>query len=218
MRPTNGVRTMLFLAALVSGATAAQAKHGRVLHTEAEMAQFRENLAQYPWAQEQVRNAVRAAEPWVKMSDQELWDFFPAGTVPRSVLLNRDQGCPIHGLKIFEGRGFYPWRWSPEKPYKVQCPVGEEWYPSNDFAAQLAASGDKGVKGQIDTHQKYNDDGWGYVDEQGHRYWFVAYYNQWYWQTRRSVPRLLSQAYLLTGDPKYAPVGDADGQRPGRAV
>jgi oligo-alginate lyase len=204
MRPTSRVLPLLLLALLLALATSAQAKRRRTLHTEAEMAQMRENAQKYDWAKAQVQSAVQAAEPWVKLSDQELWDLFPAGTVPRSVFLNREQGCPIHGLKIFEGRGPYPWRWSPEKPYQVQCPIGGEWYPSNDFAAQLAASGDKGVKGQVDTHQKYNDDGWGYVDEQGHRYWFVAFYNQWYWQTRRGVPRLLSRAYLLTGDARYA--------------
>lgn len=204
MRVPHRIPAMLCLALLIALPPCAQAKGGRVLHTEAEMAQFRENLAQQGWVQGQVQSAVQAAAPWVKLTDQELWDFFPAGTVPRSVLLNRDQGCPVHGLRIFEGRGFYPWRWSPDKPYKVQCPVGDEWYPSNDFAAQLAAAGDQGVKGQVDTHQKYNDDGWGYVDEQGHRYWFVAFYNQWYWHTRRNVPGLLSRAYLLTGEAKYA--------------
>jgi hypothetical protein len=198
------VRVLLCLALLISLVPYAQAKQGRVLHTEAEMAQFRENLAKHDWVREQVQSAVQAAEPWVNMSDQALWDYFPAGTVPRSVFLNREQGCPIHGTKIFEGRGFYPWRWSPEKPYKVQCPIGDEWYPSNDYASQLAASGDAGIKGQIDTRQNYNDDGWGYMDEEGHRYWFVAFYNQWLWHDRRGVPGLLGRAYLLTGEARYA--------------
>ena len=77
MRPLHRVRALLCLALLIALATSAPAKRGRVLHTEAEMAQFRENLAQYGWVQEQVQSAVGAAEEWVTMSDQELWGYFP---------------------------------------------------------------------------------------------------------------------------------------------
>ncbi len=195
---------LLICLALLMGSATAHAKRQRVLHTEAEMAQMRQNVQAHAWARAEVAAAVARAERWVKLTDEELWQFFPTAAVSRAVHVNPVQGCPVHGVKIFEGRGFYPWRRSPDKPFKVQCPVGEEWYPSNDYAAQYAASGGKGIKGQLDTRQQFNDDGCGYVDKEGHRYCFVAYDNQWAWHERRDAARDLGRAYLLTGEPQYA--------------
>ena len=64
----------------------------------------------------------------------------------------------------------------------------------------------KGGEEKLDTHQKYVDDGWGYVDEKGERYWFVGYYVNWQLWKRDILPsvRNLSLLYLLTGDLRYS--------------
>jgi len=98
--------------------------------------------------------------------------------------------------------GDYNWIIDPKLPFKIKCPVDGTVFPTNDYAA-YDKSGFKDKKGW-DT--QYVDDGWGWADPKtGEKYWFVAYYNHWMWH-KHVVPAIedLSQAYLLTGDEKYA--------------
>jgi hypothetical protein len=195
----------LLLMVLASGvSTTPYAKQRRVLHSDAEIAQLLENVKNYDWARHKVQQIKNRADQWIKLSDEQLWDLFPTAAVPRAVSVNQVKGCPIHGRQIFEKQGAYPWVWSMEKPYQLQCPVGHEWYPTNNYATQYKNSFGKGIKSQIDTEKHYEDDGWGYVDDKGNRYYFVAHYNQLQWFKLRDIPHDCGYAYLVTGDPKYA--------------
>ena len=49
-----------------------------------------------------------------------------------------------------------------EHPFQVTCPAGGEVYPSNDFNAWYKG----GRKEKLDTHEKYVDDGCGWVDQE----------------------------------------------------
>ena len=106
------------------------------------------------------------------MTDEELWDWLPHAvngkTLPR-VCLGHDyrRGCPIHGTYSGDSRDV--WKWSPDRPYKVQCPTGDEWLPTNDYGAYAKG----GSKEKLDTQKKYVDDGYGCIVN-GKPYWCAA--------------------------------------------
>ena len=101
-------------------------------------------------------------------SDDELWNLVVPCDIPRWHFLNLDKGCPIHGLTIYHTDPYYPWLVEPrEDAYRVQCPVGEEFLPTNDYAAGDLTGGD------------YPDDGFGFEEEGENplkvKYGFLAY-------------------------------------------
>jgi hypothetical protein len=80
--------------------------------------------------------------------------------------------------------------------------VGGEWYPSNDFYAYFRG----GMRDRSLLTGPHADDGWGWVGPDGERYWFVGYACHWGMWRRFVLNGLdsLYQAYLLTGDRRYA--------------
>ncbi len=128
--------------------------------------------------------------------DEQLFYALPETAIPRAVYVNRwpMKGCPICGTKVFEGRSaFYPWNHDFEnRPYKVQCPECLRWFPSNDFAAGDMTSGE------------FPDDGWGYFDEEGDPYGFIAYHgNQFYRGRYKYLPYTYSRFWAATGDKRF---------------
>ena len=179
-----------------------QAKSGSTLHTPEQTAQARELCRTEDWAVELREKAEAGAARWLAMSDEDLWDFILDADIPRALNVRFGEGCPICGKAVFAKGGHYPWIMDPGKPFKVECPVCGTLFPTNDFAAYLKS----GRKDELDTTAKYVDDGFGWVDENGNHYWFVAHYIFWQ-RWRRDIlgaVRALSYAHELTGDPKYA--------------
>ena len=178
------------------------AKSGPNLHSLQEVARVRNLCGTEDWAIRQREKAVAGAQRWIEMSDEDLWDFILDAEIPRALNVNFGVGCPVHGKEVFQKGGHYPWIMSPDKPFKVTCPVGGEVYPSNDFEAYLK----NGRKEKLDTTQPCVDDGFGYIAPDGQRYWFAAHYI--FWQRWRrdflSALNALGNAYLLTGTPEYA--------------
>lgn len=180
-------------------------KTARTLHSDAEIAQARANLQKYPAARAVERDTLAVADYWVAWDDAALRDLVPSAEVPRSLILC-DAGCPIHGKKIFEVGGSYPWIIDPKHPFKVKCPIGGETYPDNDYGAYYRS----GFKDRSGLKGKYVDDGWGWVGPDGQRYWFAAHANLLLWRSdlpnRSILPGVfaLGHAYLLTGDARYA--------------
>lgn len=145
-----------------------------------------------------------ATEWWMSKSDQYIWDWIPDLQIHG--IAHGTWGCPKCGKAIFEGRGHYPWIWNPDRPYKVECPICKEVFPSNDYHKWML----EGRKEELDTTQPYVDDGDGYVGPDGTRYLFVKYavgegYKTciWYWTLRRGVGALASK-YADSGDEAYA--------------
>jgi len=134
------------------------------------------------------------AEQWAAMSDDDIWAMQPDSTIPRWHWVNVSQGCPVHGTEIYKTRAYYPWIKDASFPYKwkIECPVGHELYPSNDFA-----------KGDF-TSGEFPDDGigGGYVAD-GRHYGFIAELCQLYCHQMLHVAPDCAQAYLATGDAKY---------------
>jgi len=171
-----------------------------MIFTDADIKIARQNIAKYPQAKAVEDAILEKANPWLQWSDSDLRDLMTSPEVPRDAGVNAN-GCPIHGSAVFAKGGFYPWILDPHHPFQVECPIGHEKYPSNDYLDYYKSTFK--VKKGWDT--KYVDDGWGWVAPDGKRYTFVAYANHWMWRDYiMPAIRDLGRAYLLTGDKRYA--------------
>ncbi len=143
------------------------------------------------------RDDPPASPAELEWSDEELFGFEPPCDIPRWHFLNLDHGCPVHGREIYRSDPYYPWIVDVRnRPYAVQCPVGGEWYPTNDYAAGDHTSGD------------FPDDGWGWhrrePDGTVSTFGFISY---WHLRRIREVYGMvgrLSSWFEATGDPVAA--------------
>lgn len=181
-------------------------KTARTLHTDAEIATARDNVKKYPVAQAQAKLVFDQADYWLPWSDAELAALVTTAEVPRAAELCQ-AGCPVHGKKIYEVGGTYPWLVDPRVPFKVKCPIGGETYPDNDYGAYYRS----GFRDTASLTGKIVDDGWGWVAPDGQRYWFVAHANHLLWHRLDTTAHCidfaagaLGRAYVLTGDRRYA--------------
>ena len=176
------------------GETLSEHKTARTLHTPEEVALARANVKETEWGRAALRQTVARTAGWVDMSDEALWRLVLPTTVPRRHYVNQLKGCPVHGTEIKKRGHYHPWHIDPvNHPWKIQCPVGKEWYPSNDFG-----NGDM-------TSGPFPDDGFAYVAPDGEHYYFLAEYAElvhlgWV----RSAVSLLARTYVLTGERRYA--------------
>lgn len=173
--------------------------------TNEEIAIARENIAKYDWAKKIVTGLKErsmgsflgdpqaTAGDLLALPDDQLWEIMPNTRIHREYYVNQHKGCPIHGIAIKQHAVFHPWKYDPiNKPFKIQCPVGGEWYPSNDFANGDLTSGD------------FPDDGTGYKKD-GDTYYFLGEYcHMIYFTAVRCGLDRLSQLYVLTGDRLYS--------------
>ncbi|WP_158299506.1 FIMAH domain-containing protein [Paenibacillus antri] len=193
--------------------------------TDEKRAAARANIEAYEWARNEKEGAVAEAERFLARGYDALWKLVTPQTIPRSYAVNQTLGSPITGTEINK-YGNYPWVAEPEtKPWKLTDPSSGYTFPTNDFAAYYESGLDaNGVFRQelADRSLLVNtlypekgptwgvDDGNGWVDENGNRWTFVAYYNHWFvWhggQISRAV-NALRDAYVYTGDPRYARAG-----------
>jgi len=202
------------------GATSGETKQCSRLVTAEMRANALANVKKFDWAAREQAGAVAAAEPWVKLSDEDLWQMVTSQGLPRDIHTNKEAGCPkcANGIVKF---GNYPWKAAGN--WKLQCPSCGEVYPKNDFWAFYKSGldergffhrerGDKSLLFNVEhpaandpLRKVYVDDGYGLVDGKGARHRFVAYYNSWIqWRNIQSALAVLARAYTLTADPKYA--------------
>jgi hypothetical protein len=177
-------------------------KTGRNCYTPERLEHLQANLDRYEWARTERDRILKGADKWVAVDDERLRDLVPPPSVPRAGIVCTEQ-CPVHGQEVLKVASMYGWKMDFEHPYKVTCPVGGETYPSNDFYAYLKG----GMQDKSLLTGEYVDGGWGYEKAPGDkfRYWFVGYYA--HWLVRNYLhPALenLSQAYVITGDARYA--------------
>lgn len=160
-------------------------KESRTIWRKEDLDRMLRWTGEHPGSERVVREE---AEHWLQKSDEDLWDLLPKSEIPRWHFVNLKVGCPIHGDVIFKYSGYYPWKSDVEgMPFRVQCPVGGEWYPSNNLTADDFTSGE------------YPDDGFGCV--KGDVKWaFVAVYQNVRGYLNNRVIRTLSDAYVRTGD------------------
>jgi hypothetical protein len=216
------LRFAIFLLLSSVATEAAHAKSQATIFTPDKVANARENIAKYAWAQSYRNQVLGYAAQWKGLSDEQIWNLPVEQTIPRSIYVHKSAGCPIHGSALIDRYGVYGWKVDPvNRPWKVQCPIGGETWPTNDFAKYRQSGldakhvfqpslADRSLLSSTDPNRNYGvDDGTGYVDDSGRRFSFVAFYAHWgVWQNiGRSWSQALvnlSEAYVLTGDPVYA--------------
>lgn len=201
-------------------------------YTPEKITAARANIAAYPWARDLAAGVKPLADRLVALTDDQLWGAVSTQGVPRSYAVNQDLGSPITGTDVYE-YGAYPYRADPiARPWKLVDPSSDYVFPTNDFASYYASG--------LDDHGNFNreladpqflvnelypdrgpdwgvDDGFGWIDEDGHKWTFVAYYNHWFcWYTALAGTgysllgtglAALRDSYLYTGDQKYAHAG-----------
>lgn len=149
----------------------------------------------FPTGAEEKKPDGKASDGWLDVPDEEIWALQPDSTIPRWHWVNIQYGCPVHGAAIYENRPYYPWikDLSFPRKWKIECPIGHELYPSNDFGAGDFTSGD------------FPDDGigGGYVDQDGKHYGFLAELSQAYAHQMLSVAPACADGYVATGDLRY---------------
>jgi len=203
----------LLAAAALSGLCAvAFAKTGRTYYTPERIAAAKDNISRFEWAQRVRDRIIKTGEPiryyvgplytaadvFAEQSDEFIWLLQPTTTIPRTYDIGKHPRamCPIHGAEVKKHGVFNPWRIDPiEHPYQIQCPVGGEWYPSNQYHLGDMTSGE------------FPDDGTGCLHD-GQRYHFLTEYaHMAYGSVVVPTLKSLSEAYVLTGDRKYAHKG-----------
>ena len=199
-------------------------------YSEERIANLRNNSHQYEWARALLNAAVVKAKPWLAKSDEELWRMVPGQDLPRTIDVTYDGhssgpkflGCLVCGNKIFE-YGNYPYNPDFEnEPWKLTCPSCKSVFPTNDFGKYYQsaidehglfnpAKGDTSLLFNTDhpdpmdpLHKFGVDDGFGYVAKNGRAYKFIGYYSWKYWEYLNNGLAALADAFLYTGDKRYA--------------
>jgi len=200
-------------------------KTRRTYYTDEKIAAARANIARFEWAQNDMQGAVEEAEAFLALGYEGLWNLVTPQTLPRSYAVNQALGSPITGKEI-DKYGNYPWLADPvNEPWKLTDPSSGYKFPTNDFGAYYRSGLDEhGIfrPELADRSLLVNtlypekgetwgvDDGFGWVDENGNRWTFIAYYNHWFvWhsgQVSRAI-KALRDAYIYTGDMRYARAG-----------
>ena len=208
-------RTSSLIGLLGALGTMAIAKDRPTYYTPERVKTGRENVEKYDWARNTfdrimegdpiryytAQGKFTAARQFVAQSDEFMWLLQPTTKIPRVYPHKWRAMCPIHGTKVRQPfkhpySVWCPWNIDPIKhPYKVQCMMGKEWYPSNDYH-----------KGDV-TSGRFPDDGTGFEYEGKRFYPLREYAHMAYGSVVVPTLRSLSQAYLLTGEKKYAHKG-----------
>jgi len=195
-------------------------KTASVIYSTDLMAKARENAAKYPWAADMLKQVVGWAQPWMKYSDDELWDMIFGNTITRAWHVWSSGFCP----SCKKGVPMYNWiARALDQPWKMQCPHCKELFPKNDFAKFYRSGIDEhGVfdPKKADRSLLFNadhpdpsdplhsfsvDDGEGYVEGENRWRFIGGYliYGQWKQAVVGGITSLAA-AYAVTGDPAYA--------------
>ena len=180
----------------------------------------RANAQCYEWAADIQNGIAEAAKPWLRFSDDELWDMMFGNTIRRSWMVWSNGHCPACKKSV----PMYAWKIDAlNRPWKLACPHCEELFPKNDFHAFYRSGLDRhGIfqHALADRSLLFNeacpdpahplhrfgvDAGEGYRD--GEKiWWFIGtylIYGQWKQLVFGGI-RNLAAAYMATGDPAYA--------------
>ena len=232
MMKTKNTRVLLICICMMV-ASCLQAQSHRVYggyYTKEKIENCRANCNKYDWAIRIKQQSINSARDWVNKSDDELWHMIPGQDLPRCIDVTLDRssknptvlGCLRCGKQLTRFGG-YPY--NPDiknKPWKLTCPSCQIVFPTNDFAKYYASGIDEtGVFNPSkanraflyneahpdpkDPLHKYGvDDGYGYVDSNGNKHRFIAYYVWKYWDYIYNGMGFLANAFLYTGDQRYA--------------
>lgn len=154
-------------------------RHPCINFTSKDLQETRERVKRYDWAKKEYKSIIKAADIWMKDSNQYWLSFLPEQGAAYAYGF---AGCPICGSPTGTwDKAFCSW----DNPGHVNC-----------------------KKGHILPDAEHPDNGKGYVSSDGRTYYFAGQFNAWVTEqwTINAIP-VLAQAYLLTGDERYAERG-----------
>ncbi len=214
-------RTLYLMAAVIIagaiGVDTVDAKSGSLLITEDLRENAIRNCEKYQWAASFRDRLVAQVQPWMGLSDEELWRLLPSQGMPRDSAVNRGDGCPNCGQDHYNAP-YNPSRWRVnffERPWQVRCGNCDQWFPSNDFAAyyesaldeqgkfHLGAGDERFLQPREGGNPDWVDDGTG-AEVDGKKWFFAANYAFRLWEKLLDVTEKMAVVYTLTGDPAYA--------------
>ncbi|HOL26676.1 MAG TPA: heparinase II/III family protein [Phycisphaerae bacterium] len=203
-----------------SPATAPAGKQASAFYPARLIEQARENARRHEWAARIQNPIVEAAEPFLRMSDEQLWQLMFGNTIKRSWMVWSNGHCPACEQPV----PMYNWEVDAiRRPWKMRCPHCRELFPKNDFEEFYRsgldehnvfqpAKADRSLLFNVEhpdpadpLHTFGVDDGEGYVKD-GKRWRFIgAYliYGQWK-QAIIGGASKLAAAYVVTGEKAYA--------------
>ena len=181
---------------------------------------LQKNIKEKDWAQQIKNECIKKANPWLELSDDELWSLVFSPNISRSWMVWSDGFCPSCKKDV----KMYDWIIEPFKnPWKVQCPHCNELFPKNDFYSYYLSGMKKNYifdpqlanKALLfnEEHPDKNDpifqfgvdDGEGYIAGENRWRFIGAYliYGQWKKMIVQGIYHL-SLAYVITGEQIYA--------------
>ncbi|MEG2939656.1 MAG: Ig-like domain-containing protein, partial [Oscillospiraceae bacterium] len=123
-------------------------KSRRSFYSDETVANARENIEKYAWAQSECKAAVQEADKYVGR-EELLWNSVTTQNLPRSYWtgLRLDpeyRQCYSCHTDIYSKYGSNPWIIDPiNDPWKIQCPECKRKFPSNDFESFYTAGLDE---------------------------------------------------------------------------
>ncbi len=193
----------------------ALAKTGSVMVTTQMRGNAMRNIEQYEWARNKRDALVRKVEPWMKLSDEQLWKLLPNQDMPRSSPVNfKSEGCPKCGKEHYKAP-YNPSRWHYDvlkSPWKIQCRNCKIWLPGNDFGAYYESSLDEQHRfrlGKGDPQylkpagNEFIDDGTG-IEVGGKKFFAAAFFAFHMWWHALDAAEDMAVLYTLTEDKQYA--------------
>jgi len=199
------------------------AKTGSTIYTPERVANARHNIERYKWASDIRDRTVANADHFANQPDDFLWELVTPQDIPRGIYVNTEIGCPKCG-KAIDKFGNYPWKCDVFNiPWKITCPNCGEVFPKNDFGKFYESGKDSNGVFRYDKADRsllYNtdhpdpndplhtygvDDSMGWKDDKGNVYRFIGYYGHFgIWHAVHAALSNLRDAYIYTGDPRYA--------------
>ena len=154
-------------------------QHPCINITSKDLEDTKKRIAHYDWARKKYESIIKAAEMWLKESDQYWLSFLPKQDAAYAYGFT---GCPICGSATGTWDAAHC-SWN--NPGHVSC-----------------------EKGHVLPDAEHPDSGNGYVSPTGRTHFFVGQFNAWVTeQWTYNALSALSQAYMLTGDERFAERG-----------
>ena len=140
----------------MSSTESKNAKSEPTYYTPERRAIARKNIKAHDWAKELFDRVLEGdeiryyigpqygpAKTYAECDDEFMWLLQPTTRIGRALPPEAIANCPVHGTAVRSISPFCPYRIDPiNNPYKIQCMMGGEWYPSNDYAAGDMTSGE----------------------------------------------------------------------------
>lgn len=153
-------------------------RHPCINITANDVVDAKKRITSYDWAKKNYESIIKAANIWLKETDQYWLKFLPEKGAAYAYGFT---GCPICGSPTGTwGDANCSW----DNPGHVKC-----------------------AKGHVLPDAEHPDNGKGYKAPDGRTHYFIGQFNAWVTEQWRSVPYIMGQAYLLTGDERYAERG-----------